>query len=81
MVIQIHQAFINYNFSCTKYRARKTVLGARRYTLEIVHVKEQTSTLLIITWYGSKNCAKLVLKPLLAKNGLYISVLCIAPFL
>ena len=48
---------------------------------EIVHKKEQTCTLVIITSYGGRNCAKLVLKPLAAKNGLSISVLYIAPFL
>ena len=35
----------------------------------MLHVKKQTCTL-IITWYDSRNCAKLVLKPLVAKNGL-----------
>ena len=43
------QAFINYNFSYTRFRACKTVLGARPCTLEIVPVKEQTCTLLVIT--------------------------------
>ena len=75
------QTFINYNFLCTRFCACKTVLGARPCTLEIVDVKEQTCTLLIITLYGSKNCTKLVLKPLAAKNGFSISLLCIAPFL
>ena len=40
-------------------------------------VKERTCTLLIVT-YGGRKCTKLVLKPLAAKNGLSISVLCIA---
>ena len=69
---------------CAKFRARKIVLHARPCAWEIVHVKEQTCmtcTLLIITWLGGKNCTKLVLKPLAAKNGLSISVLWIAPFL
>ena len=35
-----HQAFINYNFSYTRFRARKTVLGARPCTWEIVSEKE-----------------------------------------
>ena len=38
--INRYQAFTNYNFSCTVFRARKTVLRARRCTWEIVHVKE-----------------------------------------
>ena len=42
--------------------------------------KEQTCMLLIITWYSSRNCTKLVLKPLAAKNGLSISILCTASF-
>ena len=55
------QAFINYNFLCT---------------WEIVPMKERTCTLLIITWHGCSKCTKLVLKPLAAKNGRSISVLC-----
>ena len=55
------QAFINYNFLCT---------------WEIVPIKERTWTLLIITWHGCSKCTKLVLKPLAAKNGRSISVLC-----
>ena len=47
-------------------------MGARPGTWEIVHVKEQTCTLLI-TWYSGRNCIKLVLKPLAAKNGLCFS--------
>ena len=50
------------------------VLGARPCTWEIVHVQEQTSMLLTITWDG---CTKLVLKPLPAKNGLSVSVFCV----
>ena len=69
------QAFINYSFSC------KTVLGGHPCMWEIVHIKEQTCMLVIITSYGGRNCPKLVLKPLAAKNGLSISVLYIAPFL
>ena len=42
-------AFINYNFPYTRFRARKTVLGARPFTWEIVHVKQETYTLLIAT--------------------------------
>ena len=64
-----------------RFGARKTVLGARSCTWEIVLVKEQTRTLLIITSYGSRNCTKLVLKHFAAKNGPSISVLCTAPFL
>ena len=79
---QLQQAFINYNFfSYTRFCARKTVLGASLCTWEIVHVKEQTCMLLIITWYGGRKCTKLVLKPLAAKNGLSILVMCTAPFL
>ena len=57
------------NFVCTKI------------TWEIIHVKEQTCTLLILIWYGCRNCTKLVSKLLAAKNSLSISVLCIASFL
>ena len=46
----------------------------------MVHAKEQTYALLIITWYG-RSCTKLVLKLLADENSLFISVLCIAPFL
>ena len=50
-----------------------------------MQVKEQTCMLLKITWYGSRNCAKLVLKPLAAKNSLSIvhccAVLCISLFI
>ena len=75
------QAFINYNFSYTKFRACETVLGARPCTWQIVNGKEQICTLLTITWYSSRNCNKLVLKPLAAQNGLSISILCTSPFL
>ena len=66
------QVFINYTFfvnkiSCTQHRFR----------CASVHVKEQTSTLLIITWYDGRNYTKSVLKPLAAKNEPSISVLCI----
>ena len=47
----------------------------------MMHVKEQTCTLLIATWSNSRYCTKLVLKPLPAKTSLPISLLCIAPFL
>ena len=47
--IMIKQAFIDYKFLYTRFRARKTVLGARPCTWEIRCVNEQTSTLLIIT--------------------------------
>ena len=76
----IQQAFINY-VSYTRFLARKTVLGARPCTWEIAPVKEQKCTLLITTWYGGRKCIKLVFKPLAAKSGLSISVLCTAPFL
>ena len=74
------QVFINYIFLCTGFRALKTVLGARPCMWEIVHVKGETCTLFTILWYQGRNCTKLVLKPLAAKNGISISVLCIAPF-
>ena len=63
------QAFINYIFQYTKFCACLCIW-------EIIHVKEQTCTLLIITWYGNRNCTKLVLKPFAAKFSLSISVLC-----
>ena len=70
-----------YNFSDTEFRARKTILGAHPCMWKIMHIKEQTCTLLIITWFSGRKCTKLVLKPLTSKNGLSISVLCTAPFL
>ena len=73
------QAFINYNFSYARFRVRETVLGACPCTWEIVHVKEQMCTLLIITWYGGRNCTKLVLKPLVTKNGLFQSCVLLLP--
>ena len=60
-------------FSCTRFCACKTVLGSHPCTWEIVHLKEWTYRLLTITWYGSRNCTKLVLKPLAAKNNLLLS--------
>ena len=63
------------------FPACKTVLGARPCTGEILQVKEQVCTLLILTWWGDRNFTKLVLKSLEAKNGLSISVLYITPFL
>ena len=78
------QAFINYYFSNTRFLASKIVLRVYPCMWEIMHVKEQMCmmcTLLIITCYNSRNCTKLVLKPLAAKNDLSISVLCIASFL
>ena len=51
-----NQAFINLNFLCMRFGAYKTVLGACLCMLEIVHVKEQTCTLLIMTWYSGRNC-------------------------
>ena len=61
------QAFINYNLLYTRFHAHKIALGARLCMWESVHVKEQMCTLLIITWYGGRNCTKLVLKPLKLK--------------
>ena len=48
----------------------------------VMHTKLENCTCmwLVITWYGGKNCTKLVLKPLAAKNGCFVSVLCIGPF-
>ena len=43
------QAFINYNFLCRKFCARKTALSAHPCTWEITHVKKQMSTFPIIT--------------------------------
>ena len=71
-----NQAFINLNFLCMRFGAYKTVLGACLCMLEIVHVKEQTCTLLIMTWYGGRNCAKLVLKSLAAKDHLFLCQPC-----
>ena len=56
-----------------RFCACKTVLGSHPCTWEIVHIKEQTYRLLTIIWYGSRNCTKLVLKLLAAKNNLLLS--------
>ena len=77
LLILYFPGFVNYNFSCTRFCACKTLLGgAHPYTREIVHVKEQMCKLLIITWRRGRNCTKLVFEPLAAKNGCFISVLC-----
>ena len=73
--------FIEYSFLFTRFRARKTILGARLCMWEVIPLKEQTCTLLIITWYGGIKCTKFVLKFLIGKNALSISVLFTAPFL
>ena len=66
--ISFLEAFINYNFSDTRFCAHRSVLSARACTREIVvHVKEWMYTLLIITWYSSRNFTELVLKPLAAR--------------
>ena len=83
----LSQFLFQYNFlKCNARQVGLTVCTQNRFrctpcTWKIVHIKEQTCTLLIITWYGDRNCTKLVLKPLAAKNGLSVSVLYIAPFL
>ena len=56
------------------------VLDACQCTCKIVPAKEQMCTLLI-TWYSSRKCIKSVLKSLVAKSSLPISVLCISIFL
>ena len=66
---QVLQAFINYNFPYTRFCAHKTVLGACPCLWEIVSIKGQTCTLLIITWHSSRKYTKLVLKPLAAKTA------------
>ena len=79
-VDQENLIYVRWNRIKTRLSACKTVSGAYWCTSEFVHVKKQTCALLII-WYGSRNCNKLVLKPLGGKNDLCISVLCIASFL
>ena len=76
----MQQAFKNYDFLHTKFCTHKPILVARPCMWEIVPVEEQTCTLLVITYDGIK-CTKLVLKPMAAKSGLFVSVLCTAPFL
>ena len=39
----------------TRFCARKTILDARQCTWGIMHIKEETCLLLIITWYSSRN--------------------------
>ena len=80
LVVVLNKAFINYNFLFTGFCARKTILRACLCTWEIVQVKEGTDTLLLITWFGSRNCAKSVFKSLAAKKSLSIRVLCTVPF-
>ena len=79
-VDQENLIYVRWNRIKTRLSACKTVSGAYWFTSEFVHVKKQTYALLII-WYGSRNCNKLVFKPLGGKNDLSISVLCIASFL
>ena len=67
LLILYFPGFVNYNFSCTRFCACKTLLGgAHPCTWEIVHVKEQMCKLLIITWLRGRNCTKLVFEPLAA---------------
>ena len=61
---------------CTRFCACKTVLVACPCMVEIMHGKEQTWRLLIITWCSSRNCTKLVLKTLAVKNGLSVLLSC-----
>ena len=80
------QTFINYNFSGTRFRTRKTVLGACPCTQVIVHAKEKKCTrmctckLLIISSYDGRNCTKLLSKLLAAKTSSlfqsYVLLLC-----
>ena len=79
-VDQENLIYVRWNRIKTRLSPCKTVSGAYWCTSEFVHVKKQTYALLII-WYGSRNCNKLVFKPLGGKNDLSISVLCIASFL
>ena len=58
----------------------KTISAARLSMWKIVHIKEQTYSLLIIAWYGGRNFTKLILKFLAIKNNVSISTLCISPF-
>ena len=63
-----------------RFNACKILLGACLIMLEIMRVKEQTCMLLIVTWHGSRNCTKLVLKPLAPKSSLYFfPVYCFFP--
>ena len=75
------EAFINCNFSCTRFHTCKTILGTCLCTWEIVLVKEQTCMLLMITWYSSRKCTTLVLNLLTPTSSLSISVSCTAPVL
>ena len=57
-----------------KFCARQAILGARLCMWEIVYVKEQTCTSLIIKWYGSRSCTKLMLKIRRLQWPLYFSL-------
>ena len=47
----------------------KTILGECPCMWENIHIKEETCTLLIITWFDGRNCTTLVLKLLTAKKA------------
>ena len=54
------QAFVNYNFCIWYFVHAKPFLGARPYTWEIVHVKKQTCTLLIVERWKGLSCVQLL---------------------
>ena len=75
-----HQAFINYKFSCTRFCT--CLLGTSVHMGNCAHKRaDMHFTNNMIPWYSSRNCTKLVLKPLACKNSLSISGLYIATFL
>ena len=70
---------MNYNFSYKRFHASETVFGACPCMWQIVSIKEQTCTLLIILGHNGR---KLALKPLTLalKRPLYFSpVYCSSP--
>ena len=68
VLTRFHQGFINYNFFVHHISRMQNLFGTRPCTWEIVPVKGQMFTLLIITRYGDRTCTKLLLKLLAAKN-------------
>ena len=62
-----------------RFGCKSMHLGNHAHKRVDMHVTNSNNN--IIQWQESRNCTKLELKLLVAKNGLSISVLCINPFL
>ena len=64
-----------HKISCKQNRFRCTSVHLGNHAHKRADVQVTNNNMI-----GSRNCTKLVLKPLSTKNGLSISVLCIASF-